>query len=175
MKLSFRLAARRNRLPQSLTIVKLLLALACLAALAKGDNHEREFAKLRSADDLTDGFEPSLQNLRTSDKKFMLGDHCEVSFALADLEITASDHIYKSTACGADFVMVTLNADNMPGTAVRINPVSGEWVELVFLPQVDDELGYMYTTVKSTDVDPEKLLKYALNTDVTTEGRRTKE
>jgi hypothetical protein len=49
-----------------------------------------------------------------------------------------------------------------------------EWAELVFLPHVD-ELGCMYTTVKSTDVEPKKLKKYTLNGDTNTEDRRTKE
>jgi hypothetical protein len=105
-----------------------------------------------------------------------LGDDCEVWLEREDLESTGSDHIHESTACGADhFIMVTLNAESqMPVTAVRISQVSMEWAELVFLPHVD-ELGCMYTTVKSTDVEPKKLKKYTLSGDTNTEDRRTKE
>lgn len=158
--------------------MKLLLSIAFLLSfspLALANEEEREFAKLRSADDLSDAFEPSLQNLCKSDKTFKLGDDCDVSFAWEDMETTDTQHIFESKACGSEeFIMVTMDPNtHMPQSAVRMSRVSIAWMELVFMPKIE-EFGCMYTTVKMTDVDHKKMKKYSLEGDSNTHGRRAK-
>lgn len=145
--------------------MKLFIALslafsACSAASIRGNIKDKEFSKLRASDQLVDSFQPKLQNLCTSGKTFMLGDGCEVSFALEDLEPASGKHVFKSHFCGEkDTIIVTMNMeDKMPSHAVRLNQRSMEWTELIVMPHLEEH-GCIYTTVADMDVDPQKANK----------------
>mmetsp|Transcript_2123 Transcript_2123/g.4792 ORF Transcript_2123/g.4792 Transcript_2123/m.4792 type:complete len:166 (-) Transcript_2123:653-1150(-) len=152
--------------------MKLLIALlltfsACSAASTiRGNIKNKEFSKLRANDRLVDNFQPNLQNLCSSGKKFKLGDDCEVSFALEDLEPTSGKHVFKSHTCGdKDTVIVTMDLeDKMPSHVARLNQRSMEWTELIAMPHLEEH-GCMYATVANIDIDPEKVKKRPVDGD----------
>ncbi|CAJ1965169.1 unnamed protein product [Cylindrotheca closterium] len=133
---------------------------ACYAASIRGYIKDKEFSKLRAKDRLVDSFQPKLQNLCTSGNTFKLGDDCEVSFAMKDLEPTSGKHVFKSHACGdEDTIIVTMNLnDKMPSHAARLNQGSMQWTELIAMPHLEEH-GCIYTTIANIDVDPEKKTK----------------
>lgn len=139
---------------------------ACCAASIRGNVKDKEFSKLRLNDRLVDHFQPKLQNLCSASKTFNLGDDCEVSFAMEDLEAAAGKYVFKSHACGnRDITIVTMDMeDNMPSHAVRLNQHSLEWTELIAMPHLEKH-GCMYTTVANMDIDPKKVNTHRFDGD----------